>query len=130
MKNTVKGMACGEQYLGELRETPEKSRERAYYLRCIFFLGLFLAVISCLLCEIFTVSVQDMFILVGGQNIAVEANLVNVPGIWIWPRFHAFWDIIRARNLCLHRSVLRAFWEKAVLLMITVCILISIDMFF
>ena len=35
-----------------------------------------------------------MFSLVGGQNKAVEPSLVSVSGVWIWPRFHAFRDVI------------------------------------
>lgn len=50
------------------------SRQRTFSLRCILFPGLFWDVILCLLRLTFTFSSQDMFILVGRQNIGVRTQ--------------------------------------------------------
>jgi hypothetical protein len=47
--NAVKGMSQDKQSLGELSEMLQEKRGRAFYLRCILFSELLLAVILCLL---------------------------------------------------------------------------------
>ena len=61
---------------GTVREAPGEKAE-GLYLKCILFPELFLDVIFVLLRQTFPLNLQDMFILVGCQNIAIEHNLVK-----------------------------------------------------
>jgi hypothetical protein len=119
-------------FLGTMREAPEE-RQRAFYLRSTSFHDLFLNMISCFLWLKFPFNVGDMFILVRCQIIPLEPNMVSVPGIWIWPSpcLHTSLDIIySAMQLCLNWTVLRKFWESAVLLIFSVWLLKFIYIFY
>jgi hypothetical protein len=89
------------------------------------------------------IHIEFLSILVGYQNLAAESSSVkghtecrpqcalNLDmAVCLAFTLSQIYSIVCARQLCLHRSVLRKFWERAALLTFRMCLLVFVYMFF